>query len=557
MVLSAKDEARAVKAAKTFGFNLSKARWDTPTYARLLGIEVHLGQVRFFQQVLARAPDAVKPAYLNLALSSGNRAGKTLALTIAVLQHAQFKIGLPPPGDDSETALTKWRKHPWHGYHFGVQQEVADLMWQDAVMLFDGTHPGQKGRGCPLVDFLGRKIVETGKKERGEYRWIVFSEQMGGGEIHFRTTNEKAVGQLGKDMNLITYDECGFDPNLTWIVNEVLHMRRLSTSGQLILISTPSESFQQFSDEWARGDPESPDRQPYHMSIRMSTRDNIGFGIENSAFARIVASMPKHLVAQNIDGHFIEGRNAFFNAISVDACFDPDMPLVTEAEADHMYVQGIDPAMTHDATWSITLDYTNPKVVLGVRAERREGKQSMPRLVALISEVHYAYNENKARAMTACDTSGMGGKVFKEALSVLHPFRAVEFGGVKSRKMKLLIDLKGYIESGILKFPKQGVWLGLRKQLLAYRLDDSRLDTDAVMALAVAVKQLVAGTASVAVSEIAIPFDMYDETPSGGGLASIPKKDQRPDAKEMVYTDATTPGEVGRRIRAGANYEVL
>ena len=531
--------------------DIAQARWDIRAFARLLGIRIHPGQVRFFDALLKRDKNGVRPAYLNVALSSGNRAGKTLGLTVAVLHHAMYKIGLPAP-DGSDKGTAKWRKHPWHAYHFGVQQEIADLVWQEASMLLDGVHPAQKGKGCPLTTFLGRKVVQTDKKERGEYRWIVFDEMLGGGEIHFRTTNEKAIGQLGKDMHLISYDECGFDPNLTWIVNEVLHMRRLSTAGQLILISTPSESFQQFSDEWMKGDPESPDRVPFHMSVRMSTRENIGYGIGQTEFDRLVAAMPKHLVAQNVDGHFIEGRNAFFNAGAVEACFDPKLPVHIPATANNLYVQGVDPALSHDATWSITLNYTARGRVLGVQALRREGKQSLPKLVELITETHYQYNAGTARAMTACDTSGMGGKVFKEALQDLHPFRAVEFGGARSKKLKLLTDLKGYIESGRLRFPKQGPWLDLRKQLLAYRLDDKNLKTDAVMALAVAVKQLVSGAAAVAASEQSTPFDFYDETLPSTRLPASSRNVER-----IEYTDASTPGRLGQRIRGGAKYEVF
>ena len=520
---------------------LSRSRWDLTAYAELLGVKVHPGQVRFYAAMLRREAGGVKPANLNLALAAGNRAGKTLSLAIALLHHAQFKIGLPAPADDSDEAVSKWRTHPWHAYHFGVQQEIADLVYQEIAMLLDGVHPAQKGGGCPLTTWLGRKVIVTDKKERGEYRWVRFDPLLGGGEIHFRTTNEKAIGQLGKDMNLISYDECGFDPNLTWIVNEVLHMRRLSTAGQLILISTPSESFQQFSDEWHKGDPDNPQRAPYHASVRMSTRENIGYGIGQQEFDRLVAAMPKHLVPQNVDGYFIEGRNAFFNAEAIEQAFDPDLPVHIPSTANHLYVQGVDPAMSHDATWSITLDYTAGDRVLGVQAIRREGKQSFPKLIELITDTHMQYNAGTARAMTACDTSGMGGKVFKEALQDLHPFRAVEFGGVKSRKMKLLTDLKGFLETGRIRFPKQGPWLELRHQLLGYRLEDRGLKTDAVMALAVAVKQLVSGAAAVADSSLSQNFDFYDEKPS---ITNLPRG-----AKLVEYTDSTTPGVLGVRLR--------
>jgi hypothetical protein len=539
-----------LEAAAQFASDLAKARWDIRAYGRVLGIKVHPGQVRFFNAVMRRDANAIRAAFLNIALSSGNRAGKTLGLTIVLLHHAQFKIGLPTP-DATDAGTQKWRDHPWHWYHFGVQQEIADLVWQEASLILSGTHPAQKGGGCPLTAFLGKGIVQTDKKERGEYRWIVFDKMLGGAEIHFRTTNEKAIGQLGKDMHGISYDECGFDPNLTWIVNEVLHMRRLSTAGQLILISTPSESFQQFADEWEKGNPDSPDRVPYHYSVRMSTRENIGYGIGEVEFDRLVAAMPKHLVPQNVDGHFIEGRNAFFDATAVEACFDPGLPVHIPSTAQHLYVQGVDPALSHDATWSIVLDYTARSGVLGVQALRREGKQSLPALVELITDAHYQYNAGAARCMTACDTSGMGGKVFKQALETLHPFRAVEFGGARSKKLKLLTDLKGYIESGKLRFPKQGVWLDLRRQLLAYRLDDRNLKTDAVMALAVAVKQLVSGAAAVADSSPSSEFDMFAESTPASRVERVGRNFER-----VEYTDATTPGLLGRRIRGGSSYEV-
>jgi hypothetical protein len=529
------------EAASLFLQELAATRWDIPAFARLLGVKTHKGQQRMFDAVLMRDSTAIRAMYLNIAVSAGNRAGKTLGLAVILAFAAVHKLGLPGP-DGTVESVEKWVRHPYHWYHFGVQQEVADLVWQELTMLFDGVHPAQKGRGCPLTKFLGRDSIQTEVKERGEYRWVKFDKELGGGELHFRTTNEKAIGQLGKDMNGISYDECGFDPNLSFVVNEVLHMRRLSTAGQLILIATPSEAFRQFSDEWGKGDPESPDRVAYHYSVRMSTRDNIGYGVGQEEFDRLVAAMPKHLVPQNIDGYFIEARNAFFDAAAIEQMFDPTLPEESAPQDGHSYVQGVDPALTHDATWSIVLDHTVSDRIVAVRALRREGKQSLPNLVTLISSTHAIYNIGKARCLTACDTSGMGGKVFKEALQDIHPFRGVEFGGVKGRKLKLLTDLKGYIEKGWLRFPKSGVWLDLRRQLLAYRLDDTKLKTDAVMALAVAVAQLVRG-ASQSSWAPTMKFDFSDWTPQPATPKHFPEE-------SWDYGDDRGVGYVGRRLRA-------
>jgi hypothetical protein len=124
--------------------------------------------------------------------------------------------------------------------------------------------------------------------------------------------------------------------------------------------------------------------------------------------------------------------------------------------------------------------------VTGVRAKRKTGRQTTLSVSALVSEGHRAFNDERSVCTTALDTTGFGGATFRDLLSHLHPFRSVEFGGTKSRKLKLLLNLKAAIEKGHLKLPRHGIWLILRRQLLGYRLDDRKLETDAVMALAIA-----------------------------------------------------------------------
>ena len=75
--------------------------------------------------------------------------------------------------------------------------------------------------------------------------------------------------------------------------------------------------------------------------------------------------------------------------------------------------------------------------------------------------------------------------MFSDLLPI--PVRMVEFGGTRQKKLMLLNQLKKVIEDGRLKLPKHGKWLGVRRQLLGYKLDDRKIEQDAVMALAVAV----------------------------------------------------------------------
>jgi hypothetical protein len=322
------------------------------------------------------------------------------------------------------------------------------------------------------------------KKYRSEYLWTQIHPVFGGGTIHYRTTGEKAIGSLGKDMNGISYDECGFDPNFEFVVNEVLHMRRLSTGGQMWLVGTATEGLTAFADAWYEGDPAAPDRKPDKMSLRISTRDNIGFGIERVMFERLVSAMPQELVPQNIDGFFLEGRRSFFAQSAVDQAFVGGLEELTPAKPGHRYVQGADPALTYDSTWSIVLDVTDAEHVVGVSARHQTGRTTGPVIAALVTVQHMAYTGQGLVCVTGVDTTGFGGAMFRDSLPIR--VKSVEFGGTRGRKLKLLTDLKAALEGGKLRFPRSGPWLTLRRQLLGYRLEDKKLSTDAVMALAVA-----------------------------------------------------------------------
>lgn len=467
---------------------IEAGRWDIDLFAEeLLGITGHPGQGRFWKTGLMREPDRWRAAYLTICVSAGNRAGKTLGLAIYVFHSAFYKMGMKPPGPGaSDKAVMDWMKAPYDWWHFGIQGEVAELVHVELQRILSGTHPAQKGRGCPLVDMLGPEAVDYSTKERGDYPWVRIHPSLGGGQIHFRSTSEKALGSLGKEMNGVSWDEAAFSSDFEFVVDEVLHMRRLGTGGQLVLISTSTEGLTAFTDKWNEGDPESPDRKPDSMSLRISTRENIGYGLDQVTFDRLIEGMPEYLIPQNIDGFAIESRSAFFGSQAVDACFVESLPADDIAKSKHRYAQGVDPALTYDSSWAITLDMTDGRNVVGVRARRKTGRQTTLSVGAMVVEGHRTFNTKDTVCTTALDATGFGGKAFYDLLAGLHPFRAIEFGGTRSKKLKLLLNLKDAIEKGRLKMPREGLWLVLRRQLLGYRLDDKKIEQDAVMALAVA-----------------------------------------------------------------------
>lgn len=465
------------------------------TFAReRLGIELHVGQLAYAGLVLARDASRLYSAkYLTLLLSAGNRAGKTAIIAILIIYCCLEKTNKARPTNDGEAI--RWLASEYHWYHFGISQEVADLVFNDIVRIFKGTHDGQGTRGCPLTE--AGPVAETVGKEYGEYRWIKFADEWGGAQVHFRTTGEKALGQLGKDMHGISFDEAGIERNLLFLINEVFNLRRLGTGGQLLMASTPSEALgSDFADTWELGNPENAKRLISYASIRMSTTYNIGYGLDQVMFDRLVADMDDRTRRQNIDGEFLQSASAYFNGENVELVFVHGMPERSPARKAGLYLQGLDPAKAADSAWSIVLKIVaNPAeaerpYLVGVRAEQKRGQKSTETLVALAADAYNAYSVARlgARCYTALDATGFGGKMFREAIEGDVPnLTNVEFGGSIQKKRMLLGDLRTVIDEGRLLLPKEGVWLQVRRQLLNYRLDDRKIEQDAVMALVCAI----------------------------------------------------------------------
>ena len=467
--------------------DLSRGRSDIGFFAsRWLGVNLNPGQLAWLEGMVARDETGFRPKYLTTVCSAGNRAGKTLGMAVGVLHSATYKLGLRPPTLGSAEDAERWTTEPYEWYHIGIQQETAELVHRELSMLLQGAHPAQRGRGCPMVKDIG-PVYNLEKKWRGEYLWIKVDPIFGGANIHFRTTQDKAKALLGKDMNGISFDEAAFEPHLLMIYQEVLNLRRLSTGGQLHFIGTPTEGINDYADLWELGNPINPGRDNQVMSFRLSTRDNVGFGLNAATFDSIVRQQAEYLVPQNIDGFFIEARDAYFNSDMIDKCF-------VEAEEEiqptkgRRYSQGVDPGISSDATWAVTVDYTERALMVGVRCRRKVGKQTIPAVVNMVREGHLLYNQDGAACTTTIDSTGFGGKLFRQEFSIIKPLRDYDFGGTRAKKLELLADLKAVIDRQQLKFPRSGAWMELRRQLLGYKLDDKKLETDAVMALALSVR---------------------------------------------------------------------
>ena len=474
-----------------FQLDLERGRWDIEFFAqRFLNIRLHPGEIRFANAVLARSRDRWwAPAYYDIYASAGNRAGKTMTLAIIIFHSCIYKMGLKPPRNGFDAG--RWRTNPYLWYHFAPSQLTSNKVFFEIEMILAGTHPAQDGAGCPLTKELPR-VATTDKKFETVYRWIVLDPILGGAEIHFRTASEKSISSLGQEMNGESMDEAGFDPNLDWEYKNVFHLRRLGTGGQIVFISTPEQGITEFADYWEKGNPDSPERDPRKMSLRISTRENVGYGIEKQTFEDLIADMDEANILQNIDGYFIQGKTAYFDAPKVDAAFIDDMPERQSALHKHTYIQGVDPGLK-DKCWSLIFDLVGDTLV-GVKAEFSRSRTTEA-IVSLAVDGHRAYEVNargvKTTCVTAIDTTALGGHMFRELVQESLPsVRSIEFGGSVQKKRKLLGDLKTMLDKGKIKMPRSGDWLIVRRQLAGYKLNDRSIENDAVMSLACVVSEV-------------------------------------------------------------------
>lgn len=545
---------------------LERARWDVPFFSKAyLGIRLHPGQVEFADAYLKRTSSGWRAQYLNITVSAGNRAGKTMCLAVIILHSCLFRMGLQPPDGDDIQALEHWRDMPYHWWHFAIEQAPAEQVFAEIATLMGGTHPAQR-RGNPWVKQIMEgagierdKAIQTimtltdtgigswcqGPKERGEYAWIKFARDFGGAEVHFRSTKAKALSAIGQNMHGLSFDEAGLETQLTYLLEEVFHARRLTTGGQFIVISTPSVATStEFIDLWYTGDPDDVFRNPRRISLRMSSRLNIGFGMDQETFDALIFNQPEKWISQNIDGKFEQADNVYFNKASVDDIMRKGLPAEQEPVEGHLYLHSLDPGLK-DKCWSLVFAVLPGRRVRGVHIERQVGKQTTPGIVALGGRNHRRYSMwqkdemttgepiTEAHCVTGVDTTALGGHMFRDLILAepgVPAIVSVEFGGNGKVKRDLLSDLKTLIDEGRIEMPDTDEWQPAKRQLIAYKLLDRKIEQDLVMGLAIIAKLLRTAPAQT---------QPLKETAFEYGVA----------AEEQTYDDGINSKNIRRKMR--------
>lgn len=473
-------------ADSEFKLHFERGRYDVEYFAReLFGVDFNPAQHRWSE--LVNPIDGYRWPFKHVVHVAANQIGKTLGLAIIILHAANYKLGLP---------FTDWDfilSSEWKWYHLGPKQGTADLTRQDMIALINGSHPAQFD-------------METGKRRPG-YRWvpqladtdIKFDkyypgiELWNGSQIHFRTSEDKAVAIQGIRANGISVDEAAYEPHLLHILNGTLKMRVIAKRGPIYLVSTPdgiNDYFEVVTEIQQTG------RNDDHPRVWKARRkalvwshvsDNVGYGLDAEEVAEAEAE-DDPMKGQTLRGEFLQSQDAFFVPVeSILKAWVAGIPSQDRPRNGHRYVIFWDPSVSSDPTVVTILDVTR-EPWRGVYFQRWEKPLGIRKLLPEMHRLHREWNTAQGgvggwgpRAITAYDATSMGGAIIRQELTRLTPQRPLNFAG-KNVKLNALTNMRAVLAKRRVIVPES--WLRLQREVLNYRLDDTKIVQDAVMSFA-------------------------------------------------------------------------
>ena len=303
-----------------------------------------------------------------------------------------------------------------------------------------------------------------------------------GAQTEFKTTKKKGESIEGKEYGYISADEIALEVYLEFIREKILLPRlRAWTDSQIDYGATPKgytaffrilEGIKRVGG-YVRGG--SSYENPH---------------IDHTLLDYFCKTWSQTKIDQIILGKFVDTAEMMF-ASRVEKLFDDDLQF-EEAQRGNKYIEGWDLARgrkkTADSTvgfrlrqdalqyvitknWAFQLPWTEQERKNINNEHHKEVEKS-----SIEREIRNAHYESKAKVFL--DSTGVGDTLYGMLQDIAKP---VDFRG--GRKDELLDNLQAVIDAGLIKCP---FIPALADEMTTYQRNDSGLDTDYLMALAVA-----------------------------------------------------------------------
>ena len=461
----------------------------------ILGVALHDGQRRILNESFPVGMEPDEWAYKYIHISTGNRFGKSVILAILHLWFGTYKHRVPFPFGSEE-----WYDWPYSVINLCPLNEIAYVVREKVGLILMGKsleqikNPSGRGKIDPAIPLLFKQ-PDAGQRDKSgnpflmmipetEYKGYVTKHNV---HLEYRTADDHGKAVQGRTKYLITFDEAGRHKDPLGLLGSDIAPRTIDSRGLVVTATTPHlETSSNYEEMWERGNPSNPDRGKFTISFNGSMKENPH--VTQQMREESLEDQPPYLWPQVIDGKFIQSEDAFFSADTINWAAQ-SIRNRRRRDRGHTYIIGWDLAIAKagDRSIGVVVDIsTMPCRVVEV-LELKKGTKH-PQIIAEMDRMlSFYHNEaDKTTARMVYDATGMGGQMFKTEVAVLYPRpKGYNFAGLLTKKLSLLKSVSILLSKHMLVFPKECT--RMRYELKNYKRGDTKLETDTVMALALAV----------------------------------------------------------------------
>ena len=462
---------------------------DPIEFARVfLGIELHEGQKEWIRNSTKR---------INI-LRPGNRYGKTFVAAIKHIWHCMCK----PRLDGMVLSNVEWLRVEYQVLNFGPTYELGRGALQLARDIVQGNillPTGQTNKSL-LKDWA----ITEDRCDATQLPYITF---VTGAKLLGRSYSEMGAAFKMKGLAYVAGDECADIDELWTFVNNTLLPRVVQFNGNIDLVGTPQPEGHDYVRmiEMAEEDMQRADYSTKGTFYTQRGRMYENVYLPKIAIQEIERIADPVMREQIINGEYVEVGDKYFGFDRIQNAVDSELQLKEYGEPGRLYITAADFAGGESAwadfTVILTLDYTQEPYTLVNFKRFKGGDVPIPMQYKLVEEVVTAFNSK-----LIIDSSALGGKNASAFLGHLNPI-SQEYGPTKSSTLKadMLATLKIALDGGQSTTRKRereiidGDWTdkttswGLLRipniptiinELQNYKVEDTKLRTDTVMALA-------------------------------------------------------------------------
>lgn len=493
---------------KQLQYDLTRGRDDIIYFAEVfLGLTLHDGQKTYLRNATEK---------INL-LVCANRWGKSVLVAVLHIHHCFYKIGI---GAGNAKA---WEKAHYATINLGPHSAATEPVFKAILQIMrsefvipqlDGS---VKANECLIGEYIDQDHIRNSMP--------LYIPWINNSEILFRSLGEdKGTSIQGKHFGMASYDEGGRSHHLQYEIDANIIPRLADLNGKLHIPSTPdmeSASISYHYDLFEKG----LNHESGYYSQSGSIAQNVYLLRNNPTYIETESARLKGdpILEQVLYGKFVFAGTALYPTIDIQACKTDDLNDGISYETGHGYVIGIDTALGNDEmVYSVLREPLkdcplrdddnkplHPECADGifvlVRQLSAKGSSKSPEVHMddFLGLVNTYWKRDKYGAnlspFSICLEAWDGAakrffldlpldvqsvtKTWGSWLPAGRKNPSGQGGGV-ARKAEILIALRKVLCNRLIRLPNERT---LIKQLSTYREDDTRLETDRVISLALAV----------------------------------------------------------------------